>query len=239
MKITINHLSHSFISPNGEYNQVLSDINFDDEITTLAIIGPSGGGKSTILRILAGLIKPTQGDISVIGSHTGFVFQQNGLFKHWTGLQNITIPLEKVHGFTPSEAQHRAEELLDRFGLLQDAYKRPFSLSGGQRQRIAIARAVASRPELLFLDEPTSALDPEYTVEVLDMINELKAEGLNFIIVTHEMGFARRACEKTAFLAPHKEGEGAALLEVGFSEEIFLRPKTVLLKSFLNKILMW
>ncbi|MBK5201206.1 MAG: amino acid ABC transporter ATP-binding protein [Spirochaetaceae bacterium] len=239
MRITIKDLSHSFVTPEGKMKKVLSHVDFDDDISTLSLIGPSGGGKSTLLRILAGLIKPTEGEFFIECKKTGFVFQQNGLFKHWTGLENITIPLEKVHKYTHTEALERAEELLDRFGLLKDAYKKPSELSGGQQQRIAIARAVAPRPNLLFLDEPTSALDPEYTVEVLDMINELKDEGLNFIIVTHEMGFAKLACEKTGFLSETVLSQGARLIEVGKSREIFEHPKEPIVKNFLDKILMW
>jgi polar amino acid transport system ATP-binding protein len=239
MRIKIKNLSHSFIGNDGKMKRVLSHVDFDDDISTLSLIGPSGGGKSTLLRILGGLITPTEGEVYVECKSTGFVFQQNGLFKHWTGLENITIPLEKVYGYTHDEADDRAKELLDRFGLLKDASKRPSQLSGGQQQRIAIARAVASRPDLLFLDEPTSALDPEYTVEVLDMIDELKGEGLNFVIVTHEMGFAKQACEKTGFLGYPPNSHGARFLEVGKSKDVFENPKDPLVKGFLDKILMW
>jgi len=239
MRLKINDMSHSFLDNSGNMKKVLSHVNFDDDISTLSLIGPSGGGKSTLLRILGGLIKPTEGDFFIDCKNTGFVFQQNGLFKHWTGIQNITIPLEKVYGYNAEDAKHRAEELLDRFGLLSDSFKYPSQLSGGQQQRIAIARAVASRPDLLFLDEPTSALDPEYTVEVLDMIKELKEEGLNFIIVTHEMGFAKRACEKTGFLGPPAINSGARFLEFGKSLDVFENPKDPIVKNFLDKILMW
>lgn len=111
--------------------------------------------------------------------------------------------------------------------------KKPNELSGGQQQRISIARAVAPKPKFLLFDEPTSALDPEYTVEVLDIINELKKDGIDFIIVTHEMGFARHACEKVAFLAD------GSLLEFGESEEVFKNPKNLKLKKFLSKLLEW
>ena len=124
-------------------------------------------------------------------------------------------------------------ELRTRFGLADHALKRPAELSGGQQQRAAIARALAPNPGLLLLDEPTSALDPEYTSEVLDVVDELRAEGVEFIIVTHEMGFARRACETTAFLYQGK------ILEAGLSAELFERPKTAELKKFLGRILEW
>ena len=161
----------------------------------------------------------------------GFVFQQGSLFKHMTALENVALPLREVHGVQKEEAEHRAMELLTRFGLADHALKRPAELSGGQQQRAAIARALAPNPGLLLLDEPTSALDPEYTSEVLDVVDELRAEGVEFIIVTHEMGFARRACETTAFLYQGK------ILEAGLSAELFERPKTAELKKFLGRIL--
>lgn len=228
-------------------NVILKPMDFSDDIHTLAIIGPSGGGKSTLLRILGGLLLPTAGRVAIGGEEVprdegalqkyrqklGFVFQQGGLFRHLTALENITLPLEQVHGYTKKAAQEQAEELLERFGLSQDGRKKPSSLSGGQQQRVAIARAVAARPRLLLLDEPTSALDPEYTTEVLDVIHELKNEGMDFVIVTHEMGFARHACEKVAFLC-----EGS-LMEYGDSASLFAHPRTQQLDRFLGRLLEW
>ncbi len=230
-----------------EKHVVLKPMDFLDDIHTLAIIGPSGGGKSTLLRILGGLLAPTTGRVAVGGDelptdetalqkyrkNLGFVFQQGGLFRHLSAMENIALPLEQVHGYTKQEARRRAEELLERFGLHADRKKKPGVLSGGQQQRVAIARAVAARPRLLLLDEPTSALDPEYTNEVLDVIHELKSEGMDFVIVTHEMGFARHACEKVAFLC-----EGS-LLEYGDSASLFARPKTRQLAGFLSRLLEW
>ena len=233
-----------------QYDQehiVLKPMDFSDDIHTLAIIGPSGGGKSTLLRILGGLLLPTAGRVAVGGEELpadegalqkyrqrlGFVFQQGGLFRHLSAIENIALPLEKVHGYTRQEACRRAEELLERFGLGGDGRKKPGALSGGQQQRVAIARAVAAKPKLLLLDEPTSALDPEYTNEVLDVINELKNEGMDFVIVTHEMGFARHACEKVAFLC-----EGS-LLEYGDSASLFSHPNTQQLDRFLSRLLEW
>ncbi len=243
MRVEFHNLSKRF----DNSRTVIEPMDFADDIHTLAIIGPSGGGKSTLLRILGGLITPTTGDILMDGvpigcdehelqhyrANLGFVFQQSGLFKHLSALENITLPLEKVHGFSKEAAEERAMALLRRFGLENDGLKRPNELSGGQQQRVAIARAIAAKPKLLLLDEPTSALDPEYTTEVLDIVNELKTEGLDFIIVTHEMGFAHRACEKVAFLCEGK------LMEYGFSAELFAEPKTKQLKSFLGKLLEW
>jgi polar amino acid transport system ATP-binding protein len=179
------------------------------------LIGPSGGGKSTLLRILGGLEHPDSGEVELDGERVvfteeallrhrrtvGTVFQAFNLFPHLTALQNITLPLEKVHGRTPAQAQETARQLLARFRLEAHAGKRPADLSGGQRQRVAIARALSSKPRLLLFDEPTSALDPEMTSEVLDTILELREEGLDFILVTHEMGFARRVADQVAFLA--------------------------------------
>ena len=129
--------------------------------------------------------------------------------------------------------RRRALELLERFGLAESASKLPAQLSGGQQQRVAIARAVAPRPKLLLLDEPTSALDPVYTNEVLDLIDDLRQDGMRFIIVTHEMGFARNACEKCAFLADGK------LLEYGCSSELFGNPQSPKLQGFLARLLEW
>ncbi len=239
MRLDINSLSKSF----DEGKEVLRDITFSDEFATLAIIGPSGDGKSTLLRIIGGLLTPTTGEVLLNGipargnaeyrKTLGFVFQHSGLFSHMTALQNIVVPLIKVHGKSEEQAHERADELLSRFGLSDDRHKRPGQLSGGQRQRIAIARAIAPRPQLLLLDEPTSALDPEYTTEVLDMVNELKGDGINFIIVTHEMGFARHATDKAMFLCEGK------ILEYADSRSFFETPKSTELKRFLGRILEW
>lgn len=226
---------------------ILKSMDFSDDIRTLAVIGPSGGGKSTLLCLIGGLIPPTTGrlwidskevtanetNLQQFRRQTGFVFQQGGLFWHMNARDNIAIPLEQVHGYSKETACTRAMELLERFHLKADWKKKPAALSGGQRQRVAIARAIAAQPKLLLLDEPTSALDPEYTTEALDVIRELKDEGMHFIIVTHEMGFARHACEKTAFLYD------GSLLEYGESERLFRDPRTLQLQRFLEKLLEW
>ena len=155
------------------------------------------------------------------------------MFEHLTGLQNVTLPLIHTFNINRSEATTIAEKLFERFGLSAEKDKYPSQLSGGEQQRIAIARAVAIKPELLLLDEPTSALDPEYTSEVLNMLGELQSGGLNTIIVTHEMGFAKNACEKLIFLAKNR------ILESGKSSETFKSPKTPELKSFLDMVLEW
>lgn len=242
MKLEFENLSMSF----GD-KPVIDRLTFAAEMKTLAIIGPSGGGKSTLLRLIGGLLKPTAGEIRLNGTpipkteaellayrrEIGFVFQQKGLFSHLSARDNIVLPLVAVHGWSTNDAERRADELLARFGLAEHGNKLPAALSGGQQQRAAIARAAAPRPKLLLLDEPTSALDPEYTVEVLDVVNELKDAGIDFIIVTHEMGFARHACEKTAFFA------NAGLEEFGASETLFQSPQTPGLQRFLGRFLEW
>lgn len=243
MRIKIEKMTKSY----DQKDIVLKDISFYDDISSMAIIGPSGGGKSTLLQIIAGLIQPSSGKLYVDEAEVSFqkealvnyhkkigvVFQQGGLFRHMSAIDNIAVPLIKVHRFEKDTAYDIASDLLKRFGLESQAKKRPGALSGGQQQRVAIARAIAAKPKLLLLDEPTSALDPEYTNEVLDIVNELKKEGMDFIIVTHEMGFAAHACDTTAFLADGK------LLEYDQSSVLFEQPKTQQLQAFLSKMLEW
>lgn len=242
MNLELKNICKSF-----DKRVVLKDVNFHDDIHSIAVIGPSGGGKSTLLRIIGGLLMPNSGEILIDGEtidfnekslqiyrrNIGFVFQSNGLFEHMTAMQNITLPLIHTFEINKDDATKTADKLFDRFGLNEEKNKFPFQLSGGQKQRISIARAVAINPKLLLLDEPTSALDPEYTAEVLDMLGELQNEGLKTIIVTHEMGFAKNACEKIIFLSKN------TILESNKSEEIFKSPKSEELKTFLNKILEW
>lgn len=243
MKIKLNDLCKRFTS--GE--QVLENISYQEEFKSLAIIGPSGGGKSTLLRILGGLIMPTSGEVAFDEKtvtytekellqhrrNIGFVFQSKGLFNHLTGKENIMLPLVHVHGYQKKEAEKVAVGLLERFDLGDDGGKFPSELSGGQQQRIAIARAMAIKPRLLLLDEPTSALDPELTSEVLDMVKELQDDGQNIILVTHEMGFAKKACDKIIFLV------NGRLMEAGESPSLFSDPQTPELSGFLSKILEW
>ncbi len=222
-----------------------------DNVNTLVIIGPSGGGKTTLLRIIAGLESPEGGTIEVnnhpIPTDTeqdiehspimrayrkkiGVVFQAYNLFPHLTALQNITLPLIKVHQLSEQEANDRATHLLSRFKLGEHAHKKPFKLSGGQKQRIAIARAISLQPEYLLLDEPTSALDPEFTSEVLEMIEELKHQ-TDIIIVTHHLGFARSSADHMFFVSNQK------ILENGHPNDIFDRPQSPELKNFFSKVL--
>ena len=216
-----------------------------EKVHTLVLIGPSGGGKSTLLRIIAGLEYPDAGEVEINGERVvfqeaalqrhrrtiGTVFQSFNLFPHLTALQNITLPLEKVHGHSAAAAEEIARQFLARFRLEKHAAKRPAELSGGQRQRVAIARAISIKPRLLLFDEPTSALDPEMTAEVLDMIKELRDEGRDFILVTHEMGFARQVADQVALLADGR------IMEAGPVAQVFEQPASAASREFLAKVL--
>jgi polar amino acid transport system ATP-binding protein len=241
VKLALNQIVKRF-----DGHVVLDKVSLSlEKVHTLALVGPSGGGKSTLLRIIGGLEHPDSGAVEINGApvifqeeqllqhrrSVGTVFQSFNLFPHLTALRNITLPLEKVHGRPPAEAEAVARQLLERFRLGAHADKRPAELSGGQRQRVAIARAISSRPQLLLFDEPTSALDPEMAAEVLDAIHELREEGRDFILVTHEMGFARQVADQVAFLA---EGR---ILEAGSADQIFERPATEQTRAFLAKVL--
>lgn len=241
MRLEIRGVSKSY----GDHS-ALTDVNLSiPEIRAVALLGPSGGGKSTLLRILAGLEIPDSGDISLNGDRlrpeedwllrhrrsVGTVFQSFNLFPHLTALRNISLPLEKVHGYASDDAAGLAMQLLNRFQLVAHAHKTPAQLSGGQKQRVAIARAVAIKPRLLLFDEPTSALDPEMTVEVLDLIAELRQEGRPLLLVTHEIGFARKVADQVVFL---HEGK---VLEYGNAQQLFEQPATPEMRGFLDKVL--
>jgi len=241
MRLELSGVTKSFGS-----HRVLDAISLDlPNLHSFVLIGPSGGGKSTLLRILAGLESADAGRVAIDGAtlphdeeplrkyrcDIGIVFQAYNLFPHLAALENIMLPLEKVHRLSHAQARDRAMETLQRFQLEPHAHKKPAELSGGQKQRVAIARAVAIRPRLLLFDEPTSALDPEMTAEVLAMIEELKREGRDLILVTHEMAFARVAADQVAFLADGK------ILECAPPEEIFTSARSEACRRFLGKIL--
>ena len=242
MRLALDGLTKSFGT-----HRVIDGITCDfGELRSLALIGPSGGGKSTLLRIIAGLETPDAGTVTLdcdavaftdeekLRAHRrrlGVVFQAFNLFPHLTALANITLPLEKVHGLSPAEAEHIARETLGRFQLADHAHKKPAQLSGGQKQRVAIARAIAIKPRVLLFDEPTSALDPEMTAEVLDVIEELKNDGRDFLLVTHEMGFARHVADRVAFLAQGR------IVEHAPAEELFAAPRSAECRDFLARIL--
>ena len=211
----------------------------------LVLIGPSGGGKSTLLRVLGGLETADAGSITIDGQplpsdpaalqayrrRNGFLFQQFNLFPHLTALNNIALPLAKVHGHTPAAARELAEQALGRFGLLDHAAKLPAELSGGQQQRVGIARAVAHQPDVLFLDEPTSALDPEMSAEVLDLIAQLAAGAQDIILSTHVMGFARAVADQVAFVA------AGQVAELAPPASLFAAPRTPLCQRFLSRVM--
>ena len=211
----------------------------------VVIIGASGSGKSTLLRCINGLEAIQSGvivvdgirlgergtDIRLVRQEVGFVFQQFNLFPHMTALRNVSLALERVRGRSRKEAGAAALEQLNRVGLGDKTQAHPAQLSGGQKQRIAIARAIAFKPRLLLLDEPTSALDPEMTAGVLDVIEELKEEHRDFILVTHEMRFARQIADRVVYL---DEGR---IVEEGTPEEVFDRPRQARTAAFLSKVL--
>ena len=219
-----------------------------DGIGSLAVIGPSGGGKTTLLRILAGLEIPDSGHVVLNGRALDFssesalnihrrrvsvVFQAYNLFPHLTAENNLILPLVKTRGVDRATATAEAQALLAKFGLAEHAHKHPNQLSGGQKQRVAIARALALKPEILLFDEPTSALDPEITAEVLDVINGLRAENRDLVLVTHEIGFARHACEQVAFIADGKvkaAGPSSTMYSASGSEEF---------QRFVSRIIHW
>ena len=215
------------------------------DIRALVLVGPSGGGKTTLLRILAGLDLPVAGSVAFAGRElprdavglqayrktVGTVFQAYNLFPHLSALDNLLLPLVQVHKLSLESAHERVREPLDRFGLAAHAHKRPAELSGGQKQRIAILRALVVQPACLFLDEPTSALDPEMAAEVLDMIQELKLQGTRFVLVTHEMQFARRAADEVAFI-----GDGTVLAH-GSAAEMFTNCPQPRVRAFFQRIL--
>lgn len=227
----------------------LDDLNLTlEDISSLAVIGPSGGGKTTLLRILAGLEIPDSGSVIMNGKAVDYsseqslmehrrriamVFQAYNLFPHLTALDNITLPLIKTRGVIPNEARDRAERLLRQLGLSEHMNHSPNQLSGGQKQRVAIARALSLQPEILLFDEPTSALDPEITAEILDVINGLRNEGRNIILVTHEIGFARHACIHVAFVS---EGKVATH---GDSETLYTGSDSEEFRRFISRIIGW
>ncbi len=213
----------------------------------LAILGPSGGGKSTLLRLIAGLDRPDSGEIwidqekmcfdetSLIKHRrqVGIVFQAFNLFPHLSALQNITLPLVCVHDYSQEEAESCAFELLGRFSLATHAHKVPAELSGGQCQRVAILRAIAIKPKILLFDEPTSALDPIMTAEVLSLIAELKQESGSFLLVTHHVHFAKSIADTIGFMA---QGN---LLEISDTEHFFSKPQTNEAKDYLENVLIY
>jgi polar amino acid transport system ATP-binding protein len=225
MKLHLDNLSKTYDK------NVLKDINLKvEDKKVIGIIGPSGGGKSTLLRILAGIEEADQGSIAINGSKIskenmniyhkkiGFVFQNHSLFQHLSVLKN--------------EAEKKAKRLLKKFGLIEHIHKKPSQLSGGQSQRVSIVRSLSIDPDILFFDEPTSALDPILTFEVLETIIKLREEEKDFIIVTHEIGFAKEVADYIVFI------DKGSIIEHG-TASILDTPKSPELIEFLSKVFSW
>ena len=238
--IVIQQLRKSY----GE-NQVLRGMDLTlDEHEVVCLIGASGSGKSTLLRCV-NLLEPIDGgrimvegvditapgvDVNLIRRRIGIVFQAFNLFPHMSVLDNVTLAPRKVLGMPRPQAEERATELLQRFGLADKRTEFPDRLSGGQQQRVAIVRALAMQPDLLLLDEITSALDPELVAEVLNVIRDLARGGMTMLIATHEMGFARDIAGRVCFL------DGGVILEQGTADEIFDHPREPRTQQFLQRI---
>ncbi|GAB3539459.1 amino acid ABC transporter ATP-binding protein [Arthrobacter tecti] len=225
---------------------VLKDINLEvARGEVVVVIGPSGSGKSTLCRAINRLETIDNGEIRIDGKElpaegkalaklradVGMVFQSFNLFAHKSILENVTLGPVKVKGMKGNAAKELAMSLLKRVGVDNQAQKLPAQLSGGQQQRVAIARALAMQPKVMLFDEPTSALDPEMINEVLDAMVALAKEGMTMIVVTHEMGFARKAADRVIFMA---DGQ---IVEQAKPEEFFTNPQSDRAKDFLGKIL--
>ncbi len=224
---------------------VLRDLDLDvGPHDVVCLIGTSGSGKSTLLRCLNLLETTDDGTIEFAGeditdprvdaravrSRMGLVFQAYNLFPHMTVLDNLTLAPRKVHGLSRADAESRARDLLDRFGLADKAAEHPDRLSGGQQQRAALARALVTDPSLVLLDEVTSALDPELVGEVLDIVRDLAQGGMTMVLATHEMAFAREVASRVCFL------DGGVILEQGPPEQIFAAPAHERTRQFLRRV---
>ncbi|MFD1504150.1 amino acid ABC transporter ATP-binding protein [Georgenia yuyongxinii] len=225
---------------------VLRDINLTVRRgEVVVVIGPSGSGKSTLCRTINRLEPIDSGSITIDGKElpeegkdlarlradVGMVFQSFNLFAHKTILENVTLGPVKAKGIKSAEAKQRAMDLLERVGVANQAGKHPAQLSGGQQQRVAIARALAMQPKVMLFDEPTSALDPEMITEVLDVMTALARDGMTMVVVTHEMGFARKAADRVIFM------DAGVIVEEASPEEFFNNPTSDRAKDFLSKLL--
>jgi polar amino acid transport system ATP-binding protein len=241
MKIRLDKIKKSL-----QGTTILDDLSLEmTQGHILVIVGPSGAGKSTLLRLIAGLDVPDSGLIEVDGEpipkaesallkyrqSVGMSFQMYNLFPHLSALENVMLPLIRVHKYKKEAAKVKAYEVLERFGLKDHALKMPAELSGGQKQRVGLVRSIAVQPKLFLFDEPTSALDPEMTAEVLDAIGELKREDKDFILITHHLGFAKRVADRIAYL------ENGKILEYAPTDLFFKSPQTDAAKKFLAKVL--
>ncbi len=226
--------------------QALKDVSLDVALGERVVVcGPSGSGKSTLIRCINRLEANEQGEIIVDGTTltdkaddldkirgtVGMVFQQFNLFPHLTVLENLCLGPRRVLGLSDADARARAMDYLQRVQIPDQADKFPRQLSGGQQQRVAIARSLCMEPRILLFDEPTSALDPEMIAEVLDVMTELASSGMTMIVVTHEMGFARRVADRMVFM---DKGE---IVEIGAPEDVFTAPKSKRFAKFIKQIL--
>ena len=239
--ITIQNISKRY----GSFQVLTECTTHVNKGEVVVVCGPSGSGKSTLIKCVNGLEPFQSGDVTVKGisladpktdlsklrSHIGMVFQNFELFPHMSIVQNLTIAQTKVLGRDKAEADEKALQLLDRVGLKTQALKYPGQLSGGQQQRVAIARALAMDPVAMLFDEPTSALDPEMINEVLDVMTELAQAGMTMMVVTHEMGFARRVANRVIFM------DHGRIVEDDDKDAFFAQPKSDRAKEFLSKIL--
>jgi polar amino acid transport system ATP-binding protein len=235
----------SGVSKSFGATQVLKEITLDVRPgEVLVLIGASGSGKSTVLRIMSGLETADSGEVWVnqvplhdarrakeIRGHVGMVFQQFNLFPHKTALGNVTLALIKARKMSPADARKRGMEALDRVGLADRAEHYPSQLSGGQQQRVAIARALAVEPGIMFFDEATSALDPELVGEVTEVMRCLARDGMTMVVVTHEMGFARKTADRVVFM------DKGVIAEQGAPEQIFVNPQNDRTRQFLHRVL--
>jgi polar amino acid transport system ATP-binding protein len=235
----------SGVSKSFGATQVLKEINLDVRPgEVLVLIGASGSGKSTVLRIMSGLETADAGEVWVnevplhdarrakeIRGHVGMVFQQFNLFPHKTALGNVTLALIKARKMSQADARKRAIDALDRVGLADRADHYPSQLSGGQQQRVAIARALAVEPGIMFFDEATSALDPELVGEVTEVMRGLARDGMTMVVVTHEMGFARKTADRVVFM------DKGVIAEQGAPEDIFVNPQNERTRQFLHRVL--
>ena len=244
--VTIDNVSRTFEVPGREPVKALQGVsNHVDKGEVLVLIGPSGSGKSTLLRTLNGLesvdsgrvvidgvqINDPKTDLNKVRASVGMVFQHFNLFQHKTALENITLPQIVVLKRSRDEAEEKANHLLERVGIASMANSYPRQLSGGQQQRVAIARSLGMDPAVMLFDEATSALDPETVGGVLELMEELAESGMTMVVVTHEMGFARKAANRMLFM------DGGALIEEGDPESFFDNPKEERLRTFLSQIL--
>ena len=244
--VEIENISRTFTVPGREPVKALQNVsNHVDKGEVLVVIGPSGSGKSTLLRTLNGLETVDSGRIVINGvditdpktnlnelrQRVGMVFQHFNLFQHKTALENVTLPQTVVLKRSNKEAEANANRFLERVGIAAMGNSYPSQLSGGQQQRVAIARSLAMDPKIMLFDEATSALDPETVGGVLALMEELAAEGMTMMVVTHEMGFARKAANRMLFM------DDGALIEEGNPQSFFENPKEERLRTFLGQIL--